>query len=142
MRCTPAAFGGRGEGLRRGAVAPLERRVRAEGVDQVVGDVHALAARAAPRSASVASATAISTSSDHGRSLSFPGSRAMHRTAYPALSSSGTSRPPMYPDAPVTRQRSEVESCSTQSSGPGDALFTGWPPGHRLIIVANTGQGG
>jgi hypothetical protein len=28
----------------------------------------------------------------------------MHRTAYPALSSSGTSRPPMYPDAPVTRQ--------------------------------------
>ena len=53
---------------------------------------------------SITSATAISTSSDHGRSLSFPGSRAMHRTAYPALSSSGTSRPPMYPDAPVTRQ--------------------------------------
>jgi hypothetical protein len=28
----------------------------------------------------------------------------MHRTAYPALSNSGTSRPPMYPDAPVTKQ--------------------------------------
>ena len=33
---------GRGEGPRRGAVAAFERRVRAEGVDQVVGDVHAL----------------------------------------------------------------------------------------------------
>ena len=44
-------FRGRGEGLRRGAVALFERRVRAEGVDQVVGDVHAL--QGAPHRAGV-----------------------------------------------------------------------------------------
>ncbi len=37
----------------------------------------------------------------------------MHRTAYPALSSSGTSRPPMYPEAPVTRQRSGDDMLSS-----------------------------
>ena len=73
-------------------------------MDEVIGHVDTLESSriAVPSSAS---ATAISTPPDQGRSLSFPGSRAMHRTVYPAASSSGTSRPPMYPDAPVTRQR-------------------------------------
>ena len=43
----------------------------------------------------------------------------MHRTAYPALSSSGTSRPPMYPDAPVTRQFSGDDMLSVLHGPPG-----------------------
>jgi hypothetical protein len=43
-------------------------------------------------------------SSHQPRCINHRGPEPMHRTAYPALSSSGTSRPPMYPEAPVTRQ--------------------------------------
>jgi hypothetical protein len=42
MRRTPAAFAAAAKIPRRGAVAPFERRVRAEGVDEVVSRVHAL----------------------------------------------------------------------------------------------------
>ena len=45
----------------------------------------------------------------------------MHRTTYPALSSSGTSRPPMYPDAPVTRQRNGDDMLSVLH-GPAGAI--------------------
>ena len=51
----------------------------------------------------------------------------MHRTAYPAASSSGTSRPPMYPEAPVTRQRN--------GDGQGPALRRGGCLGHLAVPV-------
>src|SRR5258708_21356661 len=49
----------------------------------------------------------------------------MNRTACPEPSSSGTSRPPTYPDAPVTRQRSSGDT----------ALSLSWPAG---AVIAST----
>ena len=115
-------FRGRGEGLRRGAVAPFERRVRAEGVDEVVGDVHAL--QGAPHRALVHHVG--------DRDLNVVRPRAVAELAWiarhapdrvSALSSSGTSRPPMYPDAPVTRQFSGDDMCRVLH-GPAEAMMS------------------
>jgi hypothetical protein len=75
---------------------------------------------------SIASASAISTSPDQGPLLSFPESRAMHRTGYPAASSSGISRP-MYPDAPVTRQRNGDGPGRDDSNWRFPAGLSFWP---------------
>ena len=88
-----------------------------EGVQEVVRDVDVPHALRRQRRRSVASPGHDLDGSAHGWSRSRSGDRARTRTAKPALSSSGTSRPPMYPVAPVTSSASawgqSLESLST-----------------------------
>ena len=79
-------------------------RARAEGVDQVVDDVRRRRRRRRPGRRRPRRPGRSPPGRTTGGRAAARGMRVITRTRWPAASSSGTSRPPMYPVAPVTRQ--------------------------------------